>query len=241
MGRKKILITGAAGEIGKMLNPALKTRYDLRLLYHHHVLPAEPHEEIRIGSITDLSYMVDVSKGVDAVVHLAGYPWEDATFDEVLTTNIVGTYSVFEASRRARVKRIVYASSNHVTGFHEVEGVYTSPDMPVRPDGYYGVSKVFGEALGRYYADAFGLSVICLRIGTCRPDSAVKQRQNDRILSTWLSPRDAAQLVWRSIEAETVRFGIYYGISDNTRAWWDIENARKELGYTPEDNAETHA
>jgi uronate dehydrogenase len=112
--------------------------------------------------------------------------------------------------------------------------------MPVRPDGYYGVSKVFGEALGRYYRDAFGIAVICLRIGTCRPESAVKNRQNDRILSTWLSLRDVVQLVWRSIAAEDVPFGIYYGISNNTRAYWDIENARKELGFAPEDNAETY-
>jgi len=240
MTRKKILITGAAGDIGRVLAAGLRDRYELRLLYHKNVLPAGPNEEICIGSITDLDKMTEVAEGMDAVVHMAGNPLEGAAFEEVLHSNIVGTYTVFEACRRTHVKRIVYASSNHVTGYYEIEGVYTTPDMPVRPDGYYGVSKVFGEALGRYYRDAFGIAVICLRIGTCRAESAVKNRTNDRILSTWLSLGDVVQLVRRSIEAESVRFGIYYGISKNTRACWDIENARQDLGYAPEDNAEDY-
>lgn len=238
MDRKKILITGAAGSIGRVLTAGLTDRYDLRLLYHKTLPPAGPKAEVVIGSITDLSQMTKVSEGVEAVVHMAANPRDDAAFEEVLEPNIVGAYTVFEACRRAGVGRIVYASSNHVTGYHEIEGVYTTPEMPVRPDGYYGISKVFGEALGRYYRDAFGLSVICLRIGTCRPESDVRNRKSDRILSTWLSHRDVVQLVERSITAETVKYGIYYGISNNTRAYWDIENARKELGYAPEDNAE---
>ena len=213
----------------------------MRLLYHKTVLPTVGNEEIFVGSINNMEEMIKATAGVDTVVHMAGNPDDKAGFQEVVGVNIQGTYTTFEAAKRSGVKRIVYASSNHVTGYHEVEGVYTTPDMPVRPDGYYGVSKVFGEALGRYYADAFGISVICLRIGTCRSEDAVINRKNDRILSTWLSLRDVVQLVWRSIEAESIQFGIYYGISDNTRAYWDIENARKELGYAPEDNAETYA
>ena len=241
MGRKKILITRAAGSIGKVLKADLKKWYRLRLLYHQNILPAESDEEVCIGSITELSKMVEVSAGVDVVVHLAADPLEDSPFEVVLKPNIVGTYTVFEACRQAGVGRIIFASSNHVTGYYEIERTYTTPEMPVRPDGYYGVSKVFGEALGRYYADAFGISVICLRIGTCRSKTRVINRDDDRILSTWLSHRDMVQLVRRSIEAEAIRYGIYYGISDNTRAYWDIENARKEIGYTPEDNAETYA
>jgi uronate dehydrogenase len=118
--------------------------------------------------------------------------------------------------------------------------VYTTPEMSERPDSFYGASKAFGEDLGRYYVDQFGLEVICLRIGSFQPDEAVKERPNDRILSTWLSHRDCVQLVWRGIEAE-VKYGIFYGISGNTRAYWDIQSARQQLGYEPEDNAEQYA
>ena len=124
-----------------------------------------------------------------------------------------------------------------MTGLYEEEGMYTTWEMPVRPDSLYGASKAFGESLGRYYVDRYGLEVVCLRIGSFQPDSAVVERKSDRILSTWLSHRDCVQLVQRSIEAD-VRFGIYYGISGNTRAYWDLENARRELGYAPQDNAE---
>ena len=115
--------------------------------------------------------------------------------------------------------------------------MYTTPEMPVRPDSLYGASKAFGESLGRYYVDRYGLEVISLRIGSFQPDSAVIERKSDRILSTWLSHRDCVQLVQCSIEAD-VRFGIYYGISGNTRAYWDLQNARRELGYAPQDNSE---
>ena len=110
--------------------------------------------------------------------------------------------------------------------------------MPVRPDSFYGASKAHGEALGRYYADNHDLAVICLRIGSFQPEEAVIDRKSDRILSTWLSYRDAVQLCWRAVEAEDVKYGIYYGISDNRRAYWDVRNARSELDFTPEDDAE---
>lgn len=240
MARKKVLITGAAGRIGRVLREGLKDRYDLRLLYHKTILPTEPGEEVYVASITDLSKMTEIVDGVDAVVHMAGNPTTQATFEEVLEANIRGTYCIYEAARRTGTNRIVFASTNHVTGFYEQEGIYTTPEMPVRPDSYYGASKAFDEALGRYYVDAFGLSVICLRIGSFQPVESVKERTSDRILSSWLSHRDTVQLVWRGIEAEGVKFGIYYGISNNTRGYWDIQNAREELGYEPLDNAEDY-
>ena len=240
MRRKKVLITGAAGEIGRVLAEGLRQDYDLRLLYHKTVLPAVGNEEIFVGSINNMDEMIKATSGIDTVVHLAGNPEDKAGFEEVMGANIQGTYTTFEAAKRCVVNKIVFASTNHVTGYYEIEGVYTTPDMPVRPDGYYGVSKVFGETLGRYYADAFGMSVICLRIGTCRSENSVINRKSDRILSTWLSLRDTVHLVKRSIESESAKFGIYYGISNNTRAYWDIQNAREELGYDPQDNAEDY-
>ena len=240
MCRKKVLITGAAGEIGRVLAEGLRQDYDLRLLYHKTVLPAVGNEEIFVGSINNMEDMIKATAGIDTVIHMAGNPDDKAGFEEVMGVNIQGTYTTFEAAKRSGVNQIIFASTNHVTGYYEIEGVYTTPDMPVRPDGYYGVSKVFGEALGRYYADAFGISVICLRIGTCRSEDAVIKRKNDRILSTWLSLRDTVHMVKRSIEAESIKFGIYYGISNNTRASWDIRNAREELGYDPQDNSENY-
>mgnify|MGYP003984233095 CR=1 FL=1 len=223
MGRKKVLITGAAGRIGQVLREGLKDRYDLRLMYHRTVLEVAEGEEVVLGSVADMAAIEAAVDGVDAVGHMAGDPSTNASWESVL--------------EKKGVKRVIFASTNHVTGFYEQDGVYTTPELPERPDSLYGVSKAFGEDLGRYYVDEHGLEVICLRIGSFQPDSAVIERQGDRILSTWLSHRDCVQLVWRGIEAD-VRFGIYYGISANTRAYWDIQSARQELGYAPEDDAE---
>lgn len=243
MSRKKILITGAAGRIGRELSERLRDRYDLRVLYNRTVLEATHGEEVMVANITDLVKMEAAVEGVDAVVHMAGNPSTQASFEAVLEANIRGTYNIYEACKRKGVPRVVFASTNHVTGNYETDGIYTTPDMVVRPDSHYGMSKASGEAMGRYYSDCFGLAVICLRIGSFQPRESVKERAKEgqtRILSTWLSYRDTVQLVWRSIEAEAVKFGVYYGISNNTRAYWDIQNARDEIGYDPEDNAEDY-
>ncbi len=237
MARKRVLITGAAGRIGVEVHRGLRERYDLRLMYHRKVLAAQNGEEVVVGSISDLERMEEVVDGVDAIVHLAGDPNMEATWESVLNANIQGAYCLYEAARRRGVKRIVFASTNHVTGIYEEEGQFTTPEMPVRPDSFYGASKAFGEDLGRYYADRFGLEVACLRIGSFQADDVVRNRTNDRFLSTWLSYRDCVQLIWRSIEAD-LKFGIFYGISGNQRAYWDIQNARDFLGYEPEDDAE---
>ena len=163
---KRVLLTGAAGRIGKVLAEGLRGAYDLRLMYHNTVLPAEHGEEVEVGDIADLVAVMKATAGVDAVVHMAGNPRMDATFEEVMTANVRGTYNVYEACRQNGVGRVVFASTNHTTGFYERTGVYVTPEMPARPDSLYGVSKVFGEDLGRYYHDAHGLAVICLRIGS---------------------------------------------------------------------------
>ena len=251
--KKRVLITGAAGRIGKALAERLGDRYRLRLQYRHSIPPEHeaaaalaqetgapsplegmPHE-VFVAGAEDLAAMERACAGVDAVVHMAADPRVQAPWEDILNANIVGTYNVYEAARRAGVKKIVLASSNHATGYYEKDSVYTTPEMPVRPDSYYGVSKVFGEALGRYYADAHGISVICLRIGSFQPAPRGKRQ-----LSTWISHRDTAQLVRRAIDSDA-RYLVCYGISGNTRAYWDLTNAREVLGYAPEDNAEDHA
>ena len=239
MAEKKLLITGAAGRIGRSLREQLCGSYQLRLMYHHTVLPAAAAEEVVVGAISDLDFLQTAVAGVDAIVHLAGDPSLRASWESVLEANVQGTYCVYEAARRQGVRRVVFASTNHVTGYYEKDGIYTTPDMPERPDSLYGASKAFGEDLGRYFVDAFGLEVFCLRIGSFQPDDAVVNRKGDRILSTWLSHRDCAQLVRRCIEVQGASYGIFYGISANKRAYWDITNARQVLGYEPEDDAET--
>lgn len=239
MAAKKVLITGAAGSIGTQMRTLLKDRYDLRLLDRRPV--PEPEGEAMICDLADLQGLERACAGIDAAVHLAGDPSGGAGWEALLEDNVKGTYNLFEAARRQGVKRIVFASTNHVTGFYEMEKTYTTPEMLARPDSLYGVSKAFGEALGRFFVDEYGMAVICLRIGSFQPEEAVKNRGGDRILSTWLSPRDCAQLVWRGIEAEAVKYGIFYGISGNERAYWDTQNARQLLGYAPEDDAERFA
>lgn len=233
--RRLVLITGAAGMIGKQLQGYLRERYRLRLMYHKTTLPAVGDDDVIVGDACDLATIESAVQGVEAVVHLAGDPKMDATFESVIENNIRATYNVYEAARRHGKPRIVFASTNHVAGWYEVLKQYVTPDMPVRPDGYYGASKAFGEALGRWYNDAFGLPIICLRIG-----SYLDRPMNVRNLSTWLSPRDMAQVTWRSIESD-VPWGIFYAISGNSRRYWDIANTQRVLGYEPEDNAEDYA
>ena len=233
--RPRILVTGAAGRIGEAIVPYLRQDYSLRLMVHQKPASPDGDDEVVSADIACLPQVQAACQGVTSVVHLAADPTNLAPWESVLSANVVGTYNVFEASRLAGVERVVFASTNHVSGWYEQEGVYTTPDMPIRPDSLYGASKAFGEALGRYYSDAFGLDVICLRIGSFLPKPT-----SVRALSTWLSYRDCAQLVLKSLEAD-VRFGIFFGISRNRRRYWDISGAEAVLGYRPEDDAEAFA
>ncbi len=233
---ERILITGAAGKIGDALRKGLRGSYRLiRLLDIAPLGTAEAGEEIHSADIRDMAALEKALAGIDCVVHLAGVP-EEAEWDKVLPLNIAGCYNVFEAARRQSVRRVVFASSNHAVGFHRRERFIDNTVAP-RPDSRYGVSKVFGEALGRLYADKHGLSVACLRIGTFRtPDRPVDARG----LLTWISHRDMVQLVRRCIDHPNYHFVIVYGVSKNLRSRWDNSNV-KFLGYRPEDDSETFA
>lgn len=232
----RILITGAAGKIGNALREGLRGLYPvIRLSDIAPLGEAAPGEEICRVDICDLAAVEKSMTDIDCVVHLAGVSEEDA-WDKVLPMNIEGCYNVFEAARRQSVKRVIFASSNHAVGFHRRERFLDNTVQP-RPDSRYGVSKVFGEALGRLFADKHGLSVACLRIGTFRtPDRPSEPRQ----LLTWISHRDMVQLARRCIDHPHYHFVVVYGVSNNLRSRWDNINA-KFLGYWPEDDAEAFA
>ncbi len=235
---KKVLITGASGSIGVSLQELLRDRYALRLQERpggKSVGPARDGEEIVSTDLTNMDGMRAAVRGTDAVIHLAASSAVSTPWDDALQNNIVGIYTLLEAMREEGVRRMVFASTNHVTGYNELKGRPCYPEMPVRPDGFYGASKAFGEALARFYVDEHGLEVICLRIGSWQPEP-----QNVRMLSTWLSPRDMAQLAWRSIETP-LNWGIFYAISGNTRRYWDIGPTQEMLGYRPDDDGEAFA
>ena len=230
----RILITGAAGEIGSTLRAGLAGAYPLLRLSDRRPLgEAAAHEELISAELTDFDAVCAITRGIDCIVHLGGVPRE-GPWQAIHDSNIVGTWNVFEAARANGVKRIIFASSNHVIGYYRANRK-VGVEEPPRPDSRYGVSKVFGEALGRLYADKHGLSVACLRIGSFR-----QEPQDFRQLSTWISPRDTVQLVRRCIDAPAFHFLVLYGVSANTRARWENPHAAS-IGYAPEDNAEAYA
>lgn len=232
----RVLITGAAGNIGRTLRAHLQGRYALlRLTDIAPQEPAGPGEEVQAVDIRDVGALERSMEGIDCVIHLAGVPEEDA-WEKILPLNIEGCYNVFEAARRRGVRRVVFASSNHAVGFHRRETFIDTMVQP-RPDGRYGVSKVFGEAVGRLYADKHGLSVACLRIGSFRPSDRPSE---SRHLLTWISHRDMAQLAMRCVEHPGYHFVVAYGVSNNLRNRWDNTPA-KFLGYRPQDDAEAFA
>lgn len=234
--RKRVLITGAAGRIGSSLADQLKDRYDLRLHYHRTSPENPPSADTIKADISRYDEIAPAMEGIDAVVHMAADPSTRGDWESIHEKNIVGAYNVFESARRAGVRKIVFASTNHVMGMYDRDQQWPIyADQPVRPDSLYGVSKAFGETLARHYVDQYGLSIICLRIGWFLP------RPHDEIsLWMWLSPRDAAQVVWRAIESD-LDFGIFYAISQNGRRRWDITKTMQQLGYRPQDDAEQYA
>ncbi|HEV2431903.1 MAG TPA: NAD(P)-dependent oxidoreductase [Burkholderiales bacterium] len=229
---KTVLITGATGDVGTHLSRELAGKYKLRLSDRRPLKPPKGQTFVK-ADITKMADALRITKGVDAIVHLGGFsvegPWES-----ILQANIIGCYNVFEAARRNGVKRILFPTSNHAVGFYRREQTIDHRVYP-KPDSRYGVSKVFGEALGSLYADKYGMEVFMMRIGNVNPVPIDKRR-----LSIWFSPRDLAQLVSIGIEHPDIKFEIVYGISRNKRAWYDNSNALR-LGYRPQDDSEIFA
>ena len=255
----RVIVTGANGRIGRLVIDAWRAsgRYQAVGIARR----AGPYADV-VADMGNLERLIDAFRGADAVVHLAATAAVTSPWDAVLHSNLIGTYNVFEAARLAGVQRVVFASSNHAIGTYEMENapdLYALDDNRVwdhtvetRPDSLYGVSKVYGEALARYYVDHHGMRAFCLRIGGVHPPEAEGHPVNlwspdldtdeealatrRRTRAVWLSERDCVQLIERCLESDH-RWVLCYGISDNPRRFWDIEHAREVLGYAPEDSA----
>lgn len=229
-----VLITGAAGNVARQVRPYLLEAYGaLRLTDRHEPASLDPREEFVAADLADLDALRAACRGASRTLHLGGHAVE-GTWDAILTANIVGCRNLFEAARLEGVERVAFASSNHAVGFYRRRrriGI----DHRVRPDSRYGVSKVFGEALGSLYADKYGMRVVAIRIGNV---DAVPV--DHRRLSIWIHPEDLAQLVRIAFEHPGIHNEIFYGASDNERCWWDNEDAFR-FGYRPRHRAEAHA
>ncbi|QDB79807.1 NAD(P)-dependent oxidoreductase [Georgenia sp. 311] len=231
--RTRVLLTGASGGIGQLLEERLGSDYDV---VTHGRTPADEHQErtMHRADLDDYDEVRELMDGVDVVVHLAGSASPESEWDAVLTANIVGLRNVLEAAREAGVRRFVFASSNHAMGMYDRLGEWpVYPHHLPRPDSLYGVSKVFGETLGRFYHDEHGIEFIALRIGWYTEDPL--EAQDDILRAMWLSPDDTEHVVRRAIEAD-VPYGVYYAISDNPNRRWDLTNTMLELGYRPKDD-----
>ncbi|OLD39194.1 MAG: hypothetical protein AUI57_04225 [Candidatus Rokubacteria bacterium 13_1_40CM_2_68_8] len=250
MAPRTVLVTGMSGLIGGALRRHLEDKYELSALNRRLIAGVKCHQ----ADIANLDAIAPAFAGVDTVVHLAALTGSSTNFDDILRANVVGTYNVFEAARRAGVSRVVFASSGAtvsawerdppwsalVAGRYGEAGAFTkmTHETPTRPAGLYGASKVWGEAIARHYADEHGLSALCVRIGRVKAED---RPVSTRDYSVWCSQRDIVRMLELCIAAPvTLRFGVFFAVSDNRRGYRDLEHPRAVLGFEPRDRAEDH-
>ncbi len=230
---KTILMTGAAGGIGTFLRDELSNNYKLRLSDRAPIQDLHGDEAYVAADLTNFNAVLRATEGVDGILHFGGCAGE-SDWQTILDANIIGMRNIYEAALQNDVKRVVWASSNHAVGFYRRDQTIDHTVYP-KPDSRYGVSKVFGEAMGSLYAEKYGLEVVNLRIGNVATKPVDKRR-----LAIWISPRDLAQLCAISLDHPDIKFEIFYGASDNARGWWDNSNAER-FGYAPQDKSEPFA
>lgn len=248
MRKKKILVTGMSGLIGGLAGRKLAEKYPIRALNRRNVEGVETFQ----ADITNFEAILPAFEDIDTVVHMAAY-LGDSNSTKQISVNVWGTYNVFEAARLSGVKRVVFGSSGAVMHNYELDEPFktmvedryndisdTRPLIthlsPVRPDSLYGCAKIWGEALGRYYAESHGMSVLCIRLGRVTKDN---QPHDARHAAVYLSHRDAVQIIEKCVEAPgNIRFDIFYGVSDNRTRFRDISHAQKVIGYVPKDGAQ---
>jgi uronate dehydrogenase len=221
---KRLLLTGAGGGLGKMLRERIKPWAEvIRLSDINAIAPAGPGEEVVQCDLADRKAVMDLLEGVDAVLHFGGVSVEDE-FEAIMNANILGLHHLYEGVHKRGIKRVIYASSSHVVGYYPTTQVVDA-SMPLRPDGIYGVSKCFGEALSRYYFDRFGIETVCLRIG-----SSFDEPRNARMMTTFLAYDDLVELLRCALFTPRVGHTITFGVSDNPVRWWDNRDA-SHLGF----------
>ena len=228
---ERILVTGAAGRLGLELRKSLSSLASkIRVAHRRPFTDLRPYEEEAVFDLSDKDATIAAVEGCDAIVHFGGASLE-SPWQTILDANIRGSYHIYEGARKNRVKRVVYASSVHAIGYHEVEA-HIGVDAPVRPDSLYGVSKNFVESLSRLYWDKFGIESVCLRIFSSFPEPTDR-----RMLWSYLSFADCVRLVEASLTAPRVGHTISFGLSDNRVKTVDNTGA-EHLGYAPQDNSE---
>lgn len=229
----RVLITGAAGALGKALRQSgQKLAKHVRLTDLRASQNLADHEDDMPCALDDFDAVSATVKGCDAIVHL-GAKSTEGVWDEILHSNIMGTYNIYEAARRNGVKRIVYASSVHAIGYYERNRTIDA-HVPTKPDSLYGVSKTFGENLASLYFDKFGIESVCLRIGSSTPEP-----KDRRHLITWVSYGDVGRMVECCLDAPRVGFMVTYPLSNNRQAFWD-NRASSVLGFVPKDSADDY-
>jgi uronate dehydrogenase len=227
----RILLTGAAGGLGQALRSRVSANCDiLRLSDRVEFGAAQPHEEVVMADLADADAVHKMVEGVNAIIHLGGVSVE-GPFGPILQANIVGAYNLYEAARKQGTRRVVFASSNHVTGFYRQSETITA-SMPPRPDGLYGLSKAFGEDLSRFYYDRYGIETACVRIGSSFPEP-----RDRRMLASWLSYDDLHRLITACLTTPVLGHTIIFGVSDNAVTWYDNSQAR-HVGFVPQDSSD---
>ena len=232
MSRLKVFLTGVTGRVGRVFAPAFREVYQLRTLYRR---PAPDDPTAVLGDLQDRDKLHSAMDGFDVLVHLAAVSWEAPFVEELVPANIVGAYNIFQAAKEAGVRRIVYASTCHVVQVKAATHTIDA-DAPLQPNSLYGASKAFGEALGRYYHDRFGIEFVAIRIGWLLPYDDPELRTNDFKRRTWLSHRDGIALFRLAIEKPGIGCAVVHGTSLTAEEILSLRSARDLLGYDPQDD-----
>lgn len=231
---RRLLVTGAAGGLGHGLRPHLRTQWRLRLTDIVPVGPLEPEDEAVTGDLSDPAFAARAVADCDAVLHLAAVHGLSIPFDQTLAVNYHGLLHLMEAAVAAGVGRVVFASSNHGWGFYPRAAAPLPETAAPRPDGWYAVSKIWGEAVMALFADVHGMTNTSLRIGNCGPTVPDERRSH-----LWISFRDLAALIDLALVRPGPGHRAVFACADCDAPFFDGAGARA-MGFRPLDRPSDH-